>query len=71
MQALPSTAKYIDRALLDNPHLLSKGLEVQMNALIVEPIKRIAMRTRFLATITFGLKAYPTLIVIDGLDEVS
>ena len=71
MQALPSTAKYIDRALRDDPHLLGKGREVQMNALIVEPIKRVAMKTRFLATITFGVKAYPTLIVIDGLDEVA
>jgi len=70
-QALPSTAKYIDRALRDDPLLLSKGREVQMNALIVEPIKRIAMRTRFLTAITFGRKAYPTLIVIDGLDEVT
>jgi len=71
MQALPSTAKYVDRALRDDPHLLSKGREVQMNALIVEPIKRIAKITRFLTTITFRLKAYPTLIVIDGLDEVT
>ena len=71
IQALPSTAKYIDKALRDDPHLLSKGREVQMNALIVEPIKQVAWKTRFLAAITFGLTAYPTLIVIDGLDEVS
>jgi len=71
MQALPATAKYVDRALRDDPHLLSKGREVQMNTLIVEPIKRIAKITRFLSTITFGLKTYPTLIVIDGLDEVT
>ena len=71
MQALPSTAKHIDKALLDDPHLLSKGLEVQMNALIVEPINRIAMKQRILATITFGLIKYPTLIVIDGLDEIA
>jgi len=71
MQALPSTAKYIDRALLNDPHLLSKGLEVQMNALIVEPIKRIAMIIRFLSAITMGYITYPTLIVIDGLDEVT
>jgi len=71
MQTLPSTAKYIDKALHDDPHLFSKGREVQMNALIVEPIKRIAMITRFLAAITFGPKTYPTLIAIDGLDEVT
>ena len=71
MQSLPSTAKYIDKALRQDPHILSKGREVQMKALIVEPIKRIATMTRFLSTITFGLKSYPTLIVIDGLDEVT
>ena len=71
MQSLPSTAKYIDKALRQDPHILSKGREVQMKALIVQPIKRIAMVTRFLTTVTFGLKSYPTLIVIDGLDEVT
>jgi len=71
MQALPSTAKYIDKALGDDPYLFSKGLQVQMNALIVEPINRIATKKRMLAAITFGLKTYPTLIVIDGLDEIA
>jgi len=71
MQSLPSTAKYIDKALRQDPHILSKGREVQMKALIVEPIRQIATMTRFLSTITFGLKSYPTLIVIDGLDEVT
>ena len=71
MQALPSTAYYIDTALRDDPLLLSKGREVQMNALIVEPIKRVERITRFLATITFGRITYPTLVVIDGLDEIA
>jgi len=71
MQALPSTAKYINRALRDDPYLLSKGREVQMNALIIEPIKRIAKIMRFLSAITLGYITYPTLIVIDGLDEVT
>jgi len=71
MQSLPSTAWYIDQALLRDPHILSKGREVQMRALIVEPINQIAVMSRFLSTITFGLKSYPTLIVIDGLDEVT
>jgi len=71
MQSLPSTAKYIDKALRQDPQILFKGREVQIKALIVEPIKRIATMTRFLSTITFGLKSYPTLIVIDGLDEIT
>jgi len=40
-----------------------------MKALIVGPIQHIAMMARFLNAVTFGLKSYPTLIVIDGLDE--
>ena len=71
MQSLPSTAKHIEKALRQDPHILSKGREVQMKALIVEPVKRIATTTRLLAAITFGLKSYPKLIVIDGLDEVT
>ena len=71
MQALPSTAKYIDKALRHDPHLLSKGRDVQMNALIVEPIRRIATMMRFLASVTYGLVTYPTLIAIDGLDEIA
>jgi len=71
MRALPSTAYYIDMALHDDPLLFSKGRESQMNALIVEPIKQVAWRTRFLSAITLGYITYPTLIVIDGLDEVT
>ena len=71
MQTLPSTAGYIKKALRRDPHLLSKGREVQMNALIVEPIRQIAMIARIIDIVTFGYKTYPTLIVIDGLDEVT
>jgi len=42
-----------------------------MKVLIIEPIKQVATMARFLDTVTFGLKSYPTLIVIDGLDEVN
>jgi len=71
MQAFPSTKKYIIRAIRADPFLLSKGREEQMKALIVEPMKQIATMARFLDVITFGHKSYPTLIVIDGLDEVN
>ena len=71
MQSLPSTTYYIGIALHKDPLLLSKGREVQMNALIVEPIKQIAWKTRLFATFTLGYMTYPTLVVIDGLDEVT
>jgi len=71
MQALVSTTYHIDVALLNNPNLLSKGRKVQMNTLIVKRIKRIARIGRFVSTMTFALITYPTLIVIDGLDDIS
>jgi len=71
MQAFPSTQKYIDRAIRKDPLLFSRGREVQMKLLIVEPIKQIATMARFLEAVTFGLKSYPTLVVIDGLDEIT
>ena len=71
MQAFPSTKKYIDKAIHADPFLFSRGREEQMKVLIIEPIKQIATMARFLNAVTFGLKSYPTLIVIDGLDEVN
>ena len=65
IQACPSTKRYIDKAIQDDPLIFDKALETQMKALIVEPMQRIAT----LAHIDTGRKAYPTLIVIDGLDE--
>jgi len=71
MQAFPSTKKYIDKAIRKDPLLFSRGRGVQMKALIVEPIKRIATMARLLETVTFGFKSYPTLVVIDGLDKIT
>jgi len=71
MQAFPSTEKYIDDAIRKDPLIFSRGREVQMKVLIVEPIKRIAAMTRLLEIVTFGFMSYPTLIVIDGLDEIT
>ena len=69
IKAFPSTKRYVDKAIRDDPHIFDKALGTQMEALIVEPIRRIATIARVIDTVTFGLKSYPTLIVIDGLDE--
>jgi len=71
MQAFPSTEKFIEKAINADPLLFSRGREEQMKALVVGPIKQIATKARFLNAVTFGFKSYPTLIVIDGLDEVN
>jgi len=69
IQAFPSTKDCIDKAIREDPHIFDKALETQMKALIVEPIQRIAMMARILNVVTFGWMSYPTLVVIDGLDE--
>jgi len=69
MQAFPSTRRYIDQAIREDPRIFEKALKTQMEVLIVQPIRRIATTARLLNAMTFGLKSYPTLIVIDGLDE--
>ena len=69
IQAFPSTKHYIDMAIREDPHIFDKALETQMKVLIVEPIQRIATMARVLDAMTFGWMSYPTLIVIDGLDE--
>jgi len=71
IQAFPSSKKHIDKAIRADPLLFSRGREEQMKVLIVEPIKQVATMARFLDAVTFGLKSYPTLIIIDGLDEIN
>jgi len=68
MQAVPYTKRYIYKAIRQDPHLFTKGREVQMKALIIEPINKVARFIRFLKMI--GLGSYPTLIMVDGLDEI-
>ena len=69
MQAFPSTGRYINKAIRHDPRIFDKALETQMKALIAKPIQRIATMARVIDVVTFGLWSYPTLIVIDGLDE--
>jgi len=69
IEALPSTKRYINKAIRKDRHLFTKGREVQMRKLIVEPIKEVARFTRFLKTM--HVRSYPTLIIIDGLDEIT
>jgi len=71
MQAYPLTKKYINRAIRNDSLIFSRGRQVQTQALIVNPIQRIAKMTRFLESLTLGHVSYPTLFVIDGLDEIT
>jgi len=69
IQAFPSTKRDINKAICNDPHIFDKALETQMRALILEPLKHLATIPRFLDAVMFRWALYPTLIVIDGLDE--
>jgi len=67
MRSIPQTKRYIRKAIRRNPHLLTSTLSVQMKELILEPIRRVSTLNRFLKW--SGIRSYPILIAIDGLDE--
>ena len=69
MKSLPSTKSYIYKAIREDRHLFTKGREVQMSKLIIEPIKKVERFYRFLKKLR--VRSYPRLIIIDGLDEVT
>jgi hypothetical protein len=61
--SFPDAKPHIEKAIEDDPSLLSRSLEAQVKALIVEPFSRIS--SNFSST----AGSRPRLIVIDGLDE--
>jgi len=67
--AIPRTRYYMNEAMTNDPHLLSRSLELQMDQLIVQPIKQVSTIIRLFKW--FGLASFPILVVIDGLDECS
>jgi hypothetical protein len=56
--AVPSVGKIIDEVVANDPSIVNKNLEIQLQELIVKPLKRGS-----------GLPTRPTVIIIDGLDE--
>jgi len=69
IESLPSTKSYVYKAIRKDRHLFTKGREVQISKLIIEPIKKVARFSRFLKALR--VRSYPSLIIIDGLDEVT
>jgi len=67
MRSIPQTKRYIQKAIRQNPHLLTSTLSVQMKELILEPIRRVSTLNRFFKW--SRIRTYPILIAIDGLDE--
>ena len=55
--ARPEIGERIEKAVASDPSITTKSIEIQLQKLIIEPLKGIDLSTR------------PTVIVIDGLDE--
>jgi len=61
--SIPEAKPYIERAVDDDPSIISKAIEVQIRLLVVEPIHRV------LQIHHSSHCHWPELIVVDGLDE--
>jgi len=64
--SIPEIREYVGDALYNNPSMLTRSLEAQMDALIVKPLAAAASSST--SGIDF-MNARPKVIVIDGLDE--
>ncbi|KAF8812054.1 hypothetical protein BYT27DRAFT_7088237 [Phlegmacium glaucopus] len=59
--SFPEAKPHIEKAIEDDPSLLSRSVEMQVKSLIVEPFSKISTN--------LSSETRPRLIVIDGLDE--
>lgn len=62
---VPATADFVYRAISNDPLIFSTPLEVQLKALVVDPLNQAATMPRSLKR----LKKNPLVVIIDGLDE--
>ena len=62
--SIPEIREHVGIALYNNPSLLTRSLEAQMDALIVKPLEAAASR----CGVDF-MNLRPKVIVLDGLDE--
>jgi hypothetical protein len=62
--SIPEIREHVGNALHNNPSLLTRSLEAQMDALVVEPLEAAAS----ICGVDF-MNPRPKVIVLDGLDE--
>ena len=62
--SIPEIREHVGIALYNNPSLLTRSLETQMNALVVKPLEAAASS----CGVDF-MNSRPKIIVLDGLDE--
>ena len=59
--SIPATRPFIDKAVRDDLSVFDKNLSVQMKHLVIQPL--------ICASLQAGSSQWPSLLVIDGLDE--
>ena len=60
--SIPATKPFIENAVMDNPCIFSRSLETQFAKLVAEPLIQGTIESPLLSQ-------WPTLILLDGLDE--
>ncbi|KAF8157176.1 hypothetical protein B0H34DRAFT_798479 [Crassisporium funariophilum] len=63
---IPATRSHIERAVANDPSVFDKSLEAQARVLIVEPLQ---LAYQMHACSSAEQPVWPTLLIIDGLDE--
>ncbi|KAF8811483.1 hypothetical protein BYT27DRAFT_7336163 [Phlegmacium glaucopus] len=61
---IPATRTYIESAVQNDPEIINKSLEAQIETLIIRPLQKAYATVR-----PSDVKIWPRLIIIDGLDE--
>jgi hypothetical protein len=64
--SIPEIREHVGNALYNNPSLLTRSLEAQMDALVVKPLEAAASSSA--GGVDF-MNSRPKVIVLDGLDE--
>src|SRR6266545_6285175 len=74
-QSVPDARIFMDEALLSDPHIFSKTIDIQMLRLVFEPLARLALH-KFSANFhaaqvmrSSSMSGLPYVFIIDGLDE--
>ena len=65
--AIPQMREHVAKALYEDPSLLSRSLETQLEALIVKPLELATSQAGI--SDTDPLHSHPKFIILDGLDE--
>src|SRR6266545_3713438 len=71
-QTVPGARSIIDDALLSDPHVFSKTIDIQIHRLVLEPLGRLSSHTPpapGFQECSSPMSGIPYVFIVDGLDE--